>query len=159
MATVRSIGLGAGLVAGLLAAGCGGDAERDGRGRVAEAGQLSVFELAEGDCFDGGATGEELGDVDALPCDEAHEHEVFALLTHPDPAGAPFPGRERIIAFAERRCVERFAEYVGAAYGVSDLEIALIPPEERSWTEKDDRTIACVLHDAEGQRLTGSKKA
>lgn len=156
MAMARWLGWAAAVL--LVAGGCD-DAERNAEGRLTEPGELSVFQLRAGDCFDGGTVGEELGDVDAVPCDDEHDNEVYALLTHPAPAGEPFPGREQIIAFAEKPCVDAFAAYVGENYGASEFEIALIPPQERSWTEKDDRAIACVLHDAEGRRITGSQQA
>ena len=146
-----------------LAAGACDEAERDESGNVRAAGDLSVYELRTGDCFNGGQrVAEEVGQertvnqVTAVPCDQAHDNEVFAVFDHPAGADAAFPGEEEVNKTAQDGCLERFARYVGRPYEGSDLQVAVIAPGEQSWEEEDDRAIACVVYGEEP--LTGSRK-
>jgi Septum formation len=147
-------------VVAMLAAGCS-KAQRDAEGKVQSAGRLSIFQLAVGDCFndpkDVSRRIVAVSDIDAVPCGEAHDKEVFAVLAHPAAPGSAFPGDDQILQFAESHCLEQFQAYVGRAYGDSGFEIAVVRPVEESWTRKDDRQVACVLYSS-AKRLTGSQK-
>jgi hypothetical protein len=140
-------------------AGACNDAERNGSGQVQTAGDLSVYELRAGDCFNGGQrVAEEVGkertvkQVTAVPCDHAHENEVFAVFDHPAPADAAFPGEEAVNKVAQDGCLERFEPYVGRPYAGSDLQVAVIAPGETSWKEEHDRAVACILYGEESLR-------
>ena len=148
---------------GALTGACN-EAERNAEGQVQISGDLSVYDLRTGDCFNGGPrVAEEVGrertvdQVTAVPCDEAHENEVFAVFEHPGAMEARFPGEEAVNQVAQDGCLERFAGYVGRPYAGSDLQVAVIAPGEKSWAEEDDRTILCIVYGEE--RLTGSQKA
>jgi hypothetical protein len=111
------------------------DAERDDSGQVQTAGDLSVYELRSGDCFNGGQrVAEEVGQertvdqVTAVPCDHAHDNEVFAVFDHPAAPDAAFPGEEAVNQVAQDGCLERFEGYVGRPYAGSDLQVAVIAP-------------------------------
>lgn len=137
----------------LLAAGACEEAQRDEEGRVRTAGELSVYELRTGDCFDGGErVAEAIGgertvrEVTAVPCEDPHDNEVFAVFSHPAGEEAAFPGEEEINDFAQDGCLERFPDYVGEPYEESPLELALIAPGAESWEEEDDRAIVCILY-------------
>ncbi|MGH8993432.1 MAG: septum formation family protein [Acidimicrobiia bacterium] len=145
-------------------AGACNDAERDADGQVQTSGDLSVYELRTGDCFNGGQrVAEEVGkertvdQVTAVPCGQAHDNEVFAVFDHPAAKDADFPGEEAVNQVAQDGCLERFEAYVGRPYAGSDLQVAVIAPAEKSWTEEDDRAIVCIVY-GDG-RLTGSQKA
>lgn len=143
-----------------LAAGCS-HAQRDAQGKVISAGSLSIFKLQVGDCINNPKDVSRrivtINDVPVVPCGQAHDMEVFAVLTHPAAPGAPFPGEDQILQFAEGRCLQQFQAYVGKAYGDSGFNIAVVRPVAESWEKKDDRQVACVLS-AAGKRLTGSQK-
>jgi hypothetical protein len=145
-------------------AGACDDAERDEAGQVRTAGDMSVYDLRTGDCFNGGErVAEEAGkertvnQVTAVPCEQAHDNEVFGLFKHPAPPDATFPGEGAVNKVAQDGCLERFEPYVGKPYDGSDLQVAVIAPGEKSWKEEHDRAIACVLYGEE--RLKGSRKA
>ncbi len=140
------------------------DAERDESGQVQTAGDLSVYELRTGDCFNGGQrVAEEVGkertvsQVTAVPCDQSHDNEVFAVFSHPAAKDAAFPGEEAVNKVAQDGCLERFEGYVGRPYAGSDLQVAVIAPGEKSWKEEHDRAIACIVY-GDGP-LKGSRKA
>ncbi len=50
-----------------------------------------VTSLALGECFDEPTVEAEISEVQRQPCNEAHDAEVIAVLTHPAPAGEPYP--------------------------------------------------------------------
>ena len=140
-------------VVGLLAAGCTDDADK--------AGASTLFQLRMGDCFTSEASTSgrtvKLDDVTTVPCTDAHDGEVFAVAMHPAAKGDPYPGDDAVADFAAAECLERFPAYTGSKYDDSDLDVASVRPDEDSWTEKDDRAVACVLY-KKGEKLTGSRR-
>ena len=141
------------LVGVLLAAGCD-----DG---VEGAGASTLFRLETGQCFtsQAGTSGRtvELDDVTTVPCADAHDSEVFAVATHPAAKDVAYPGDEAVADFAAAECLQQFPAYTGATYDDSDLEVASVRPDEDSWSDKDDRAVACVLYKKDST-LTGSRR-
>jgi hypothetical protein len=80
------------VVLTLILAACGG-AARDDTGTITEGGELDVFSLSVGDCF-GSTTEDAVASVEAVPCSEPHESEVFALADYDADASAEWPGQE-----------------------------------------------------------------
>ena len=158
------------LLAVLLAllaavAGACNDAKRDEEGKVQSSGDVSVYDLRPGDCFNGGPRqAEDPGEaertvnvVTGVPCDQPHENEVFAVFDHPAPAGEGFPGEEEVTKVAQDGCGERFAGYLGEPFEESELSVAVIAPGLDSWADNDDRTIVCVVYGE--KKVEGSQKA
>ncbi|MHA6525119.1 septum formation family protein [Tessaracoccus sp. G1721] len=140
------------VVTGL--AGCSGTATRDGDSQeVTEAGTADVFSLRVGDCFND-TTDEEISDVPAVPCAEAHDNEVYHSFVMPD---GEFPGQAAIDAAIEETCLSEFESFVGMAYDVSTLDIFPLTPTEQGWDELADREIICTVYDPAGQ-TSGSLK-
>ena len=141
------------MVGTLLTAGCGDSVEG--------AGASTLFHLKTGDCFTSraGTAGRtvELNDVTTKPCTEAHDGEVFAAVSHPAAKDVAYPGDENVADFAAAECLQQFPGYTGTSYDDSDLEVASVRPDEDSWTEKDDRDVACVLYKKDST-LTGSRR-
>jgi Septum formation len=137
----------------LLGAGCG-----DGEDK---AGASTLFDLKTGDCFTSkaGTAGRtvDLKDVTTLSCTEPHDGEVFAVVSHPAAKDVAYPGDENVADFAAAECLQQFPAYTGATYDDSDLEVASVRPDEDSWSDRDDREVACVLYD-KGATLTGSRR-
>ena len=148
------------LAATVVALGaCSDDkATREG-GDITEAGPISVFELRPGDCLypDEEVVGE-VENIQAVPCDEPHLQEVFAVTDYPDEeGGGVYPGEAAIQQYADAACVEAFETYTGTDYVNSDLFLTYLHPSVDSWND-DDRQIICVLTD-EGREMTGSQRA
>ncbi|MGH9040250.1 MAG: septum formation family protein [Acidimicrobiia bacterium] len=147
----------AALVALLLAvAGACDDGERNEGGQVSAAGNLSVYDLKAGDCFNrNGKVATPEGEdspvefVESVPCDESHESEVFGVFEHPLDPGFQFPGGRDVTKVAQDGCVDRFEDYIGTPFGDSDLLVAVIAPGEVSWVQENDRTIVCLVNNGD----------
>jgi hypothetical protein len=140
-------------VGGLMAAGCSRSTEK--------AGASALFHLQPGQCFhsSAGTAGRtvKVDDVSSLPCADAHDGEVFAVVAHPAARGVAYPGDEAVADFAAAECLQRFPVYTGATYDESDLQVASVRPDRQSWADKDDREVACVLYQKDAA-LTGSRR-
>jgi len=131
-------------------------ADRDESGAVVDGGDLDVFQVRAGDCLGAGGDAEEgVSTVTAVPCDQPHESEVFALVDHPADEDAEFPGEDAIGEFGDGECVEAFATYVGTAYADSRYGIATFVPSPESWAD-GDREVVCMATDGTGGELSGS---
>lgn len=126
-----------------------------------EAGASTLFRLQTGDCFrsSAGTSGRtvEIKDVTTVPCADAHDGEVFAVVAHPAAKDAAYPGDDAVADFASGECLTRFTDYTGGTYDDSDLQVATVRPDHDSWADKDDRDVACVLYQ-QGATLTGSRR-
>ena|SRR2546423_779744 len=149
----RGVWLAGIAVLALFTSGCGSSTDK--------AGASTLFHLQAGDCFHSaaGTTGRtvRINDVTTVPCSEAHDGEVFAVVTHPAAKDAPYPGDDSVADFASAECLTRFPAYTGATYDDSDLQVATVRPDHDSWVDKDDRDVACVLY-RQGASLTGSRR-
>jgi hypothetical protein len=140
--------------------GCGGDdgADRGADGRVTEAGDVSVYELLEGDCLsppDEVQAG--LEQVRVVPCAEPHTQEVFATIDYeaPDEDDDDFPGDSEVQAYADAQCLDPFTDYVGIDYLDSSLFLTYLVPTVVSWNEEGDREIVCIAQTT-GETMQGS---
>lgn len=159
------------------------DPVRDDDGQVLDPTAVDALRVQVGDCFNG-TIPFAVGSIDALPCAEPHDHEVYAVFDldpTPDPvppsvpegastsstsasststtadlADEEYPGEARVQELGERGCLVAFGSYVGSAYETSALEIGLILPTEETWDAIGDREVVCTVRRADGAQLTGS---
>lgn len=143
----------------LVAGGCSREkgAERDESGAIVAAGDESVFELAAGDCV---VPPDELDTADveqltAVPCTEAHTHEVYATATYT--AGDVYPGESELQAFADGACLDGFEDYVGIAYEESTLRFSYLFPSFPSWTDGEDRDVVCFIVSTDAPMTTSAR--
>lgn len=110
----------------------------------------NVFDLSVGDCFTDPGSGT-VEDVEIVDCSEAHSFEVFANLMVPEDVELG-----DVEFFALDRCYDEFEPYVGIAYEDSAYEFSWLEPTQESWTERNDRTVNCLLF--EDSESTGSAR-
>ncbi|MCU1487656.1 MAG: hypothetical protein JWN67_4402 [Actinomycetia bacterium] len=147
------------LLVALVAAGCSKDKAGRKDGAIDKAGDVSVFDVQVGDCLNPGSElGAEINKIKAVPCKDAHTHEVFALPDYPDKESDVYPGEEKLRGFANAQCLEAFGNYTGTDYLDSKLFFSYLQPSIRSWQEGDDRRIVCVIVST-GKEVTGSAKS
>jgi hypothetical protein len=115
--------------------------------------------LAVGDCFDVTTfvpgTPIDPTAVRLVACTEPHQHEVYAIDRDPDPPGAPFPGEAALAGLADDRCLTAFESAIGGDYLHSELDFAVLRPDEASW-QNGDRLVICTVHSSDFGELTGS---
>src|SRR5215217_6529182 len=105
-------------VAVLLMAGCSDEStqdssERDEEGNITGGGDVGVFALAVGDCFDDPANGN-VSEVEAVPCTESHDNEVIGKFNVEGDDDADFPGDTEISSQATEQCQgDIFTDYIG----------------------------------------------
>jgi hypothetical protein len=143
------VGAGAGLFVYL---GSSGDGET-------ATGDVEAARLRPGDCWNdvSDQPGEVL-EVPAVPCDQPHDNEVFAVVEIPGAPGSAFPGIETVDLLGRERCLQEFAGYTGELYEFSSLELWMLFPTPTSW-EIGDREVICSLYRMDLQKMTGSARA
>ena len=146
------------LGAVVAVAGIGGliiNASRSASGEITKAGDLTAAELRVGDCFDlKDPAADQIEDVNAVPCADEHEYEMFFVGTMPEGA---FPSEEAFSSFVETNCSPAFEAYIGKSFASSELDVSWLFPVEDAW-RSGDRSIQCVVYDPQINRLTGSLK-
>ena len=128
---------------------------RDDSGAISSGGTLSIEDLRVGDCFTlAGADEEAVSEVDAKPCAEAHEYELFHVATWSD-APSGYPSEDAMLDFIIAECVPAFERYVGTGFQDSQLDFAQFVPLEEGW-DAGDRVFQCALYDPGSAQLTES---
>ena len=157
----------AGLAAAAAAlAGCGligsGDphideAVRDDDGVMLHGGDVGVNALRVGDCFDDDGASTDVAEVvavNAVPCSEPHDNEVFYLGAL---AEADYPGEDLVDSQVLAECLMVFDAFAGVPFEESMLDIARIFPSEANWSD-NDRGYVCIVYDVSRAKLEGSMR-
>jgi hypothetical protein len=141
------------LLVAVLLAGCGQQGavrSDDATGGVTAPGELSAFEVRLGDCFMDDLSESfmsQVENIEAVPCDEPHRNEVYALFDLPD---GEFPGEDEVVQLSEEGCFERFPDYVGTDPQESRLNVGYLFPTQQSWDTRNDREVTCAVSDPAG---------
>ncbi|MGE5133117.1 MAG: DUF4190 domain-containing protein [Gemmatimonadota bacterium] len=140
-------------IAGLIAAAIVVSPSRSASGQITKGGQVSIFSLRVGDCFQNPAGGGELQvlTVTAVPCTTAHNAQTFAEFT---PAGSSYPGRAALIRQASQGCQSRVSGNLDKTKITSTMTLRYIFPEPQTWAD-GHRAIICLVADSRTD-LTGS---
>ncbi|WP_312180748.1 septum formation family protein [Arthrobacter sp.] len=113
---------------------------------------VDAIDLNVGDCLIE-PDGEQITEVDVLPCTQEHDSEVYAAK---DMTGTEYPGETAVDDAAAEFCVAEFQAYIGTDYQESVLNIGLITPTSYSWTLGNDREILCTAYRMDGSPLTNT---
>jgi len=111
---------------------------RDASGEIVTSGRVGVLRLLPGDCFLIAA--DEIEAVDAVPCAEKHQAEVFSIF---DLADTKWPGASLVAQIAKSSCLDRFQSATGRPFDPALMTITGYAPSEESWV--DDRRVLCVV--------------
>lgn len=114
---------------------------------------VSVFHLQPGQCLNPPTSVQaQVSSLDVISCQAPHTQQVFALVRNG--GGATYPGPQALQAFANAKCLQHFATFVGVPYQQSSLFYTYLLPSVRSWAA-GDRTVTCVVTTT-GAKLTSS---
>lgn len=143
------------LVVGGAVAGYITNASRSSTGDITKGGDMSSNDLLVGDCWDmKDPNADQIDNVTAKPCGEAHEYEVFFIGSMRD---GNYPSDNEFSTYVQDNCVPAFRTYVGQTYDNSDLDISWLNPLSKGWT-LGDRTVECSVYDPNNNQLTASMK-
>jgi len=115
----------------------------------------SAADLAVGDCFNEPAATDDITEVQRRPCAEAHDAEVFAVLTWDRDT---YPIDLSLDSFIDEQCLPIFESFTGTAFdSQTDLTVGWFYPSRSSWDD-GDREITCYLVRPDGEDLVGSRR-
>jgi hypothetical protein len=134
------------------------DADRGDSGEIVGGGDLGVATMQPGDCFND-PDSDVVYDVQAVPCSEPHDNEVFAIGEVGDAFGSAFPGLVALDSYAYEQCTgSRFQSYVGVGYSESILGVFTLTPTDESWSD-GDRGYVCALYRLDLAKLTSTTRS
>ena len=142
-------------VCALVVAACGGgddDTTRDENGNVIAGGDIGVFSLNLGDCFDDLPVGE-VSTLSAGPCADDHLFEIYHLF---DVEVADFDAAA-IGTEATEGCLAAFEGYMGVPFETSFYNYDLLQPSAGSWGQ-GDREVICLATPFNGEATAGTAK-
>jgi hypothetical protein len=128
------------VAAGVLSNGTA--TRQDTTGRITHRGNLGVFALAAGDCFDNPTSQSNIESVTAIPCTQAHDSQVFAKFTVAGSDSA-YPGQAALNKTADRGCNARTGT-IDRAKATSAMTIRVLFPERDAWAG-GERTVSCLI--------------
>jgi hypothetical protein len=138
------------------------DAPRDSSGQITERAEISSTRLRVGDCLDdpvliglaAGEEGEQSGLLDAVPCAETHQLEVFWIT---EVAGEDYPGTDDVTTDIEKACTSNFKDYIGVGINKTELGFFYYYPTSASWNFGGEHSGICMVSDSDSES-TGSLK-
>jgi len=118
-----------------------------------------VTELTVGACFDEPTVETEVEDVQQQPCNEPHDAEVIAVLTHPAGTSEPYPVVSGFDDYILENCVPAFESYLGKDWETDNMfSIGYFRPTLTGWAD-GDRGFTCYVSRSDGQKLTATVQA
>jgi hypothetical protein len=111
-------------------------------GKITHRGDLGVFALATGDCFDNPTNTKDIESVTAIPCTQAHDSQVFAKfdLSGDDSA---YPAPDALTKMADTGCNSRTGS-IDKPKTNSHMTIRVLFPEQDAWAD-GQRTVSCLI--------------
>jgi hypothetical protein len=128
-------------VSAIIAAVIATTAFRNDAGVITKGGNLSVDDVRAGDCLKEFGEGNTFS-VDAVPCEEQHKVQVYAVFNLAD--RPDFPGDDTVTSEAEKGCTDRVAAAVRGKVDSGELSVAYFHPQEGTWN-RGDREVACIV--------------
>ena len=113
-------------------------------GRITHSGNLSVFSLAVGDCFNNPPGATSLTTVTAIPCTQAHNAQIYAKF---DVSGSfvSYPGTSALTRLATSGCNARIGS-LDKSKITNSMMVRFLYPLSNSWLS-GNRTVACMIYD------------
>jgi len=113
--------------------------------------------LQPGECFDQPAAGTTLvTDVQRQPCNEPHDAEVFANISHTAAPAASYPPATEFDDIAGDECVPMIQTYTGLSVAQlieRKLDLSYFYPTPDGW-RGGDRVVTCYARSSDDSKLT-----
>jgi len=111
-------------------------------GIITHSGRMNVFSLKIGDCFDNPAGAKSVHTVTAIPCDQAHNAQIYAKFKLRG-SDLHYPGAASVARMARSGCNARIGS-VNKSMITSAMTIRIFLPEEVAWIT-GQRTVSCMI--------------
>jgi hypothetical protein len=122
-------------------------AHRSTAGTITGSGQVDIFSLRVGDCFQNPPPGQAMlgmAQVTAVRCTTPHNAQVFAQFNATD---ATYPGRQALVLEARHACRAREAASLDKSKITSTMALHVLFPLPRAWTT-GRRLLSCLVVDS-----------
>jgi hypothetical protein len=113
-------------------------------------GQVSAGSLTVGECFNGGAEGQDISTVNSVPCTKPHSAQVVGEFTMTDTS---YPDDDTLANEADAAC-KPFFQKIDATTLPQDADSTYLAPEEDGFNT-GDKTVDCLVQSG-SQDLTTS---
>ncbi len=119
-----------------------GHATRSPAGAITHGGKLSVFSLSVGDCFNNPTGATNLNSVSAIPCNQAHNAQVFAKFNL---SGSilSYPGDAAVTRLATNGCNARLGA-LDKSKVTDSMTIRFLVPQRQSWLD-GKHAVTCMI--------------
>jgi hypothetical protein len=122
-------------------------AHRSTAGTITNSGQVDIFSLRVGDCFQNPPAAETMlgvAQVTAVRCATPHNAQVFAQFNATD---STYPGRQALVREAEQGCKANEATSLDKSKITSSMTLHFLFPKPQSWTA-GRRMLTCLVVDS-----------
>lgn len=120
---------------------------------LAACGQVASVEV--GSCVNSSDLQGQVTEIPTVDCTEEHDAQVFHKFELDD---GDFPGQDKVDSLAQEGCKAEFEGFVGTPLQESSLTISYMPPNEKTWTEANDREVLCFAITRDGSTSTENFK-
>ena len=121
-------------------------AVRDADGRIVEAGFINESALGIADCLEDPTPTEDAVVLDAVPCDEPHGAEVFALFTlEPVDGDDGYPGGDSVRRRARAGCRNRLRTFAPREYPSQHGDVTYFSPDRIDWAV-GNHDVTCIAN-------------
>jgi hypothetical protein len=125
-------------------------AQVDANGNVTKAGNLSVFSLKTGQCFNEPSTNSAVSSITAIPCDQAHDAQVTGNISLTESSY----DQSALDSDASNQCQTIADGTVDSTKIGADAGVLYFVPNQDDWNT-GDRSATCAI-DENGTKITGT---
>jgi Domain of unknown function (DUF4190)/Septum formation len=115
--------------------------------KITRGGNLGVFSLAVGDCFNNPVTTHDVATVTAEPCNQSHSAQIYAKFNLTG-SNFSYPGTATVSQLASTGCTARTAN-VDRSKVTNAMTVHFFFPDQTAWLN-GRRTVACMVVDQSG---------
>ena len=122
-------------------------ADRNDSGDIVTSGDVQVSDTRVGDCYnDLPADAETFSSVKAVPCNEAHQYQLFYQGVSTLTSFSEDAARQEASAVCNEAADTLFNQMSAIKYDAfKSAKLAFFSPTSDSWTSNDDRKLECLV--------------
>jgi hypothetical protein len=122
-------------------------ADRNDSGDIVKSGDVQAFETRVGDCFNElPADGETFSSIKAVPCNEAHQYQLFYRGTSTLTSFSEDSARQEASEVCNEAADTLFNQMSAIKYDAfKNADLGFFYPTSKSWASNDDRALECLI--------------